>query len=645
MYIANYRGMCMDSLSLGIIDLLKHGGNYTSLQIAKVLSVSDRTIRNRIKETNEQMSHHGALIQSVRGQGYCLEIFDSEVFSKWLKEQYEEKDFVPNSSEERVRYLADYLLYQKNYVYIDDLCDLLYVSRNTLSSDLKKVEQVIYKYNLSIERRPNYGIKIDGSEMNKRFCIIDGITHNKQYFIDKIKKESIIMTISDTLSKEFHANKFHIPVNNYQILKLIFYITYLRVTQGFSIQFQEEELKKMLLSIPEKIVNMVDRIIIDLGTDYKILNQDDEKLYLAMQIAGRGSFENDREGYKEEGIDELVNHMLLEVKEGLKIDLTSDFDLIMALRHHLVALDIRMKYHIPVENPILETIKRRYSLAYGLASYSCNYLSEYYNQAISNDEVGYLAIIYELALEKKSKPIKKKNVVIVCATGTSMSKFFVQKYREIFGEYLDEVYECSAKDIMGFDFEGKCIDYCFTTLDCDFFLPIPCYKISLFPSEKEIKDFKKIFAKDNQDELLKFYREDFFIPNLSADNKEEAIKKMIDHISARTALPENFCELVLQREKYGLTSFGNLAATPHPCRTCTEENIVGVAILEKPIDWGSNDVQVIILLSLSMNESLDSKLFIEATTNFISDDDAIERLIQNRSFDYFLNLLMSENEH
>ncbi|MBR6957161.1 MAG: PTS sugar transporter subunit IIA, partial [Erysipelotrichaceae bacterium] len=101
--------------------------------------------------------------------------------------------------------------------------------------------------------------------------------------------------------------------------------------------------------------------------------------------------------------------------------------------------------------------------------------------------------------------------------------------------------------------------------------------------------------------------------------------------------------MVLNREKHGLTSFGNLAATPHPDRTCTERNVVCVGILDEPINWGSNDVQVIILMSLSTDEQQDSRLFIETLTEFISDEDTVRDLINNRTFDNLLRLLMEKH--
>ena len=63
------------------------------------------------------------------------------------------------------------------------------------------------------------------------------------------------------------------------------------------------------------------------------------------------------------------------------------------------------------------------------------------------------------------------------------------------------------------------------------------------------------------------------MPHLECCDKKDAIAQMIAKIRDYYEIPDDFEELVMQRERYGMTSFGNLAATPHPTKVCTKENI------------------------------------------------------------------------
>ena len=48
----------------------------------------------------------------------------------------------------------------------------MYVSRSSVSSDLKIVKRVLEKISIKIEHKPNYGMIVVGLEKDKRDCII-----------------------------------------------------------------------------------------------------------------------------------------------------------------------------------------------------------------------------------------------------------------------------------------------------------------------------------------------------------------------------------------------------------------------------------------------------------------------------------------
>ena len=64
-----------------------------------------------------------------------------------------------------------YLLNHKEYTKIEDLCTFLCVSRSTLQSSIRETENILQKYGLSLDRRPNYGICAKGNEFDIRRCI------------------------------------------------------------------------------------------------------------------------------------------------------------------------------------------------------------------------------------------------------------------------------------------------------------------------------------------------------------------------------------------------------------------------------------------------------------------------------------------
>ncbi|WP_250620889.1 helix-turn-helix domain-containing protein [Bacillus subtilis] len=109
--------------------------------------LSDRSIRHLIKEANEQLKEAGAKIKTIRGKGYTLLTSDQDAFLLWLHQQkLPARSLVPVMPEERVRFIMRKLLLQQDYLKIDQLAEELFISRMTVSSDLKKGRELLARY-------------------------------------------------------------------------------------------------------------------------------------------------------------------------------------------------------------------------------------------------------------------------------------------------------------------------------------------------------------------------------------------------------------------------------------------------------------------------------------------------------------------
>ena len=75
-----------------------------------------------------------------------------------------------NYQNERINQILLLLLKQHRAMSMYDIENTVYVSHNTLLNDLKRVAEVLQKYNLELMRSSNK-IMADGSEMNKRLCL------------------------------------------------------------------------------------------------------------------------------------------------------------------------------------------------------------------------------------------------------------------------------------------------------------------------------------------------------------------------------------------------------------------------------------------------------------------------------------------
>ena len=618
----------------------------TSIDIAKKLNVSNKTVLTWIKELNDIIAGHGVRIISKQKYGHKLEIYHSDLYKKFCEEMNQpDREYIPYTSEERVSFLLAYLLNRGNYCKLDDLSDFLYISRNTLTTDLKKAESILNMYHLQIIRRPNYGIIVNGSELNKRICIANTVTKRKDLLPDDTKKGVSLQAIGGIVLKVFNYHKINISEIALYSLIMHVYVAISRIRHGC--QMTKDEINSMKVETLVSDVSLIaaQEIAQEIEKSMKVPLDEGEVLYLALHVGTKISSDS----YKKHKpnvvisskIDDLVRQMLHAVYNGFKIDFRKNLELRMSLNQHLVPLDIRIQYGIPLKNPMLKEIKRKYAFAYTIAATACTILNQFYGVKLKEDEIGYIAVIFALALEKGDKKIDKKNIVVVCVSGKGSSRLFMYKYRQAFGRYINQIYECSIYDLEAFDFREKDIDYVFTTIPINVSVPVPIFEVSLILEHEDIEAYQEVFQSVKSEFIHRYYREELFLSGIKASNKEEVIRHLCLHAGKYYELPEGFYDAIMIRENAGQTDFGNYTAIPHPYKVMTKESFVVVGILEEPIWWGQNEVQAVFLVSISAKEEEEEDLekFYQLTTNLLFDDIAIKELIASPDFGHFLTLL------
>jgi len=613
---------------------------HTAQELAKITEVSEKTIRVRIKELNDILKKQGATIDSRPKLGYRLEILEEEKFSSFCNCEEDEKEMLPTTSAERVPYILAFLLNHEEYIKLEDLCEFLYVSRNTLTADLKKVEYILNIYHLTLQRKPNYGILVEGKEFDKRICIANSLVKRNGIMKNDGKKHQELQMIGDIIMKVVNQNKLRISEISLESLITHIYIAIGRMRRNCHVSIDNEKVQSL---VREEAIMATKEIVSLIKENMEISFDESEASYLALHIGAKLSSNS----YTKYGpnviisgeIDELTLKMLDMVYRGFKIDFRNNLELRMSLNQHMVPFDIRMQYGIPLKNPLLQEIKKEYAFAYTIAATACIVHNEHYNTKIPEDEIGYFAMIFALALEKLDKKIEKKNILIVCASGKGTTQLFIYKYKQAFGKYINQIYECTAYELESFDFAGKGIDYVFTTIPINTQVPVPVFEVNLFLENKDIAIYSEMFEMGSNEFLHKYYKNYLFLTDIEADTKESIIKTLCEHTNQYYNLPEGFYDAVMKREELGQTDFGNLAAIPHPFQVITKENFVTVGILKEPIWWGHNEVQVVFLIAISTEEDADIERFYQLTTRLLFDLEDIQHLIENQKFEVLMTIL------
>lgn len=648
----------MDDKLIKLVEIVRAEGQIAPADLANRLGVSVRTVRTYVNRVNSLLSE---LDDDVAGDGvaaagriearsqsvYSLEGADDAKLDALLGKDVEKKasgnNRLPETTEERVAYLMNDLLYRCRWIAIDDLAQMLFVSRATVSENLKEVERRLKRFDLSIERRPRYGIRVQGSELKRRMCLATLAVNSSLSAAasSPFTARDVIDGINDCLGEALERMQLQIAAAARQSLLVHIAVAMARIREGCYVPMEGEQLERIKSTREFSVaVDLAGR----LERRFNVRLPESEVAYIAIHLAGRQSlyFPSDareNELVISDEVWDMVGRMVERVWDVYRFDFREDLELRMNLARHVTPLAVRLRYHMRIENPLLPDIKHRYPLAWAMALESSTVLADAYEAQPTEEEIGYLALAFELALEHQTGEGARKNILVVCASGAGAARLLEQRYRREFGSHLNRIETCDVASIDKVDFSD--IDYVFTTVPLSRRLPVPVREVGFFLDEGDIKRVREALeAPACQEGVGSYFDERLFIAHFDVVDKHAAIDRLCELVAKHRSVPDNFAELVWDREVMAPTTFGNRVCMPHPSAPCTPDTFVAVALLENPIPWSSDVmVQAIFLVSVSMSTDKDLQGFYDAMSRLLTSHEGIERLIDRRDFGTLLELL------
>lgn len=638
-------GCGLTGRELDLIRYIETHDGVSPERLSERLGVSTRTVRTRIHQANDDLGGI-AHIEKKRGDGYSLIVDDEDAFAAWRADETSSvPSHLPSNHDERVAYLLDDLLARNDWITLDDLSSMLYVSRNVISNDLKDVEQELDRFDLVLEKRPHYGIRITGSELNRRICMADLVINRLGgYETEDVEKNlpSISLdVIADCVNRILEEEHFSVNADAYQNLLVHIAIAVRRIRADCFVPLDEEHLDS-IRSMRE--FSVAQRIADEVGGALSVDLPEEEVGYIAIHLAGKQAIYGTPDDGSEGGLvisDEVwdvVTEMLEVVWKAFHFDFRNDLELRMNLARHIVPLSVRLRYHMHIDNPMLPDIKERYPLAYSMALDSSAVLVEHYGTRLSEDETGYIALAFELALERQKTELPRKNILVVCASGQGSAKLLEYRYRQEFGAYLGDITTCNAIDLDSIDFTN--IDYVFTTVPINRTLPVPVREVKYFFNDADARSMRALLNDDLlPGDVARYFDPQLFLPHLELGSKGEVLDLLCACVAEHCEVPDDFRELVERREQAAQTAFGNLVAMPHPIQTVTSETFVCVGVLERPIEWDEQQVQVVFLVSISKERNKDLSQFYGSMAKLVMNSEAVQELVENQTFSELLLLL------
>lgn len=622
----------MDNELKLIYRILSDGSFHSAIELSTHLKLSDKTCRKYVKELAEKLKLHNINIISKTRFGYMLEgniLKENEIFNL-------ENTKIPITAEDRKNYLIDKLIYTNEYIKLEDISDKIFISTKTLSSDIKNIENIFKTYSLKIDRKPHYGIRLVGKELNVRNFLIDNLEKrlNENKFLDQEYKYSIngIAKYVYTFLKSKNVKISDISLQN---LIAAIYVTFFRVENNKRIKEIVIERNDWFLNKRLNVLECIKCIFLNLKFNLELDDNDIDYITIHFLTNETMTYKSIKSEDVNE-VNDIIQELLYFVKLTFKIDLYNDEDLFKNLYTHILALLIRIRFDIKIKNPLLDDIKKNMPLEYNVATYVSNLISKRYNdKKLSEEEIGYIAVILHMSKGINVNILSKKNVLIVCPSGRGVSKFLIYTYNNLFSEYTNIISSCGENELMDVDLEN--VDVIFTLIDLNTKVNKPVYRINYFLNDEDVLKIKNILKGDNN-YLKEIIPKSLFIYIDEVKSKAEIIKLMSDKLKKIPKMKSNIETLIHNREKLGMTEISTEVAIPHSIEVIEGVNVIGVCISKHPIKWINNEVNIILFLCLDNKNNKNEKIY-EAFTKIVGDKEIINNILLVPTYENFINII------
>lgn len=619
----------------------------TGAYLANLNQVTARTTREDVKSLDELILGHGASIDSVMGKGYQLEITDDTKFRKYLQTVFEKEvtteGYVPESPEERTTYLIKRLLLSEGYLKLDDLADELYVSRSTIQNTLKPVKEILNNYDIKLESRPNYGLKITGNELKLRFCmaeyIFDRNDEKSQGLLDpqfsSIPQEDLD-AISDIILrqiKEHHITLSDIAMNN---LLIHIAIAYKRIKSGYHVTLYHTDLEEIMEQTEFQVAK---KIVKEVEATFQVKFPQTEVAYIAIHLLGTKMLSQKNEvvgQVMEEEVFKLVNFALEKIEAELDLGIKDDKELILGLSLHLKPAINRYKYGMNIRNPMLEDIKKNYPLAFEAGIIAGLAIEEETGTEINENEVGYLALHIGAAIERSKLKSGPKRCLIVCASGLGTAQLIYYKLKSQFGRNLDVVGTTEYYKLNQYNLHE--VDFIISSIPIAEELPAPVIEVNAIMGDNDLRKIESHIV-DRKEDVDTYFRKDLMFLRKNFTTKEAALEFLHKTLYGKGLVDKHFLDAIYERENVAPTAFGNLVAIPHPIAPKSEQTFLAVCTLEKPIMWQDKPVQLICVLSVKKNSQEDLQAMYDQLGKIIDNSSMVQKLIKAKTAEEFMSVL------
>lgn len=636
-----------------ILELLySNKSELTTTELANILHISSRTVKADVKRIREELQATGCMIQTKTGKGMWMSYNNEgkQFLDNLLLNEENASSIVP---ETRKYYIALRLLDADDYISMESISLEMYVSKGTIVNDVNRLQTFFEKQGLTLDKKVKFGIRVIGSESQLRIAKVNiirkivvaqgtQVSRKLQPFFADINLEKMNKILQDAEEKF----EFILSDASYSELLTHLSIIVIRIRKGKRCATLKDELKECIESeewpICEYIAQQLEE---EFGTS--LLDGDKSYIYMNLSAAKR---QRDSVPYTTDPMRlrktspqtfDTWERIVEKVGEMYHENLLEDNTFKCALFVHLNAMFKRLRNQIHLENPLKRMIKEDLAYEFEVAAYTAGLLYTEYNIELGEDEICDIALYVGASLEREKAQRKVENpiVTVVCGTGMGTSQFIEAKLKLMFPDMIiQKILPISRVDA---ELNQSTQDFVISTVPLEI-EAIKVINITPMLNDKDIRKIEEVMnpeivkktktSNGRYSAVFKQMNDKISILKCDCRSKEEVIQLLGARMYSEGYVDEGFVESVFQRENLAPTSIGDTFAIPHAYEGHVLKQGIGLMTLKRPIMWGSEKVQIILMLSIDVKLKESFRVIFNELANITKDNTAVDQIINADKF-------------
>lgn len=150
-----------------LVTLIRRRDWVTGEELALLLGTSKKTVQQEIRKISQELNGE-CEIRSSQKKGYFLEYLSDRLRRRMISDLEQNENHY--NMKGRTSVLALYLLFQRDYVTMDQLADTFFLSKSTVFSEIKTMKRWMERQGgIILEVSGTRGVRMVGDEMDRRF--------------------------------------------------------------------------------------------------------------------------------------------------------------------------------------------------------------------------------------------------------------------------------------------------------------------------------------------------------------------------------------------------------------------------------------------------------------------------------------------